>query len=171
MGEPGPTPAQMSEILNIAARVPDHGKLAPWRFILIEGDARARIGEGLAQIWAKNNSTHGAEMLAFVRGMLLRAPTILVVVSTAAVHGKIPVWEQQLSSGAVCYSAVLAAQALGFDAQWQSDWVAYDPAALALMGVNAHEKVAGLIYIGTSTVSLEDRPRPDVSQLLTRINA
>lgn len=171
MGAPGPNAEQMAEILNIAVRVPDHGKLAPWRFILIEGEARARLGEGLAAIWAKHNPSHGPEILAFVRGMLMRAPSVLVAVSTAAVHGKIPVWEQQLSSGAVCYNAVLAAQALGFNAQWQSDWLAYDDAALALMGVKPEEKVAGLIYIGTSTAPLEDRPRPDVATLLTRIDA
>lgn len=171
MKGPGPSKAQMDEILEIAVRVPDHGKLAPWRFILIEGEGRARMGQGFAEIWAKNNPSHGPESLDFQRGLFLRAPVILVVVSTAAVHGKIPVWEQQLSSAAVCYNAVLAATALGFDAQWQSDWVAYDENAKAVMGVAEHEKISGIIYIGTSSVALEDRPRPDVSTLLTRISS
>lgn len=171
MSGPGPSSAQMAEILEIAVRVPDHGKLLPWRFVLIEGEGRVRMGEGFAQVWAKNNPTHGAESLDFQRGLFLRAPTILIVVSTAANHGKIPVWEQQLSSAAVCYNAVLAATALGFDVQWQSDWVAYDEGAKAVMGVGLHEQVAGIIYIGTSTVLLEDRPRPDPSTLLTRISS
>ena len=171
MTGPGPSKAQMDEILEIAVRVPDHGKLAPWRFILIEGEGRARLGQGFADIWAKNNPTHGVESLDFQRGLFMRAPVILVVVSTSAVHGKIPVWEQQMSSAAVCYNAVLAATALGFDAQWQSDWVAYDEGAKAVMGVAPHEKVSGIIYIGTSTVPLEDRPRPDASNLLTRIDS
>ena len=171
MTGPGPSKAQMDEILEIAVRVPDHGKLAPWRFILIEGEGRATIGEGFAQVWAKNNPSHGAESLDFQRGLFMRAPVILVVVSTAAVHGKIPVLEQQMSSAAVCYNAVLAATALGFDAQWQSDWVAYDEAAKPVMAVGPHEKISGIIYIGTSSVPLEDRPRPDVSTLLTRINS
>ncbi len=171
MSGPGPSSAQMAEILEIAVRVPDHGKLLPWRFVLIEGEGRVRMGEGFAQVWAKNNPTHGAESLDFQRGLFLRAPTILIVVSTAANHGKIPVWEQQLSSAAVCYNAVLAATALGFDAQWQSDWVAYDEGAKAVMGVGLHEQVAGIIYIGKSTVLLEDRPRPDPSTLLTRISS
>ena len=171
MSGPGPSSDQMAEILEIAVRVPDHGKLSPWRFVLIEGEGRARMGEGFAQVWAKNNPLHGAEILNFQRNQFLRAPTILIVVSTAADHGKIPVWEQQLSSAAVCYSAVLAATALGFDAQWQSDWVAYDEGAKALMGVGPHEQVAGIIYIGTSTIALEDRPRPDPSTLLTRISS
>lgn len=171
MTGPGPSKSQIDDIIEIAVRVPDHGKLAPWRFILIEGEGRAKIGEGFASVWAKNNSSHGAENLDFQRNLFMRAPVILVVVSTAAVHGKIPVWEQQLSSAAVCYNAVLAATALGFDAQWQSDWVAYNDGAKAVMGVHAHEKISGIIYIGTSSVPLEDRPRPDVSTLLTRINS
>ena len=171
MSGPGPTQAQISEILDIAVRVPDHGKLAPWRFVLIEGAGRAQMGEGFAQVWAKNNPTHSAESLDFQRGLFLRAPVILVVVSTALAHGKIPLWEQQLSSAAVCYNAVLAATAMGFDAQWQSDWVAYDDGAKAVMRIAAHEKVAGIIYIGTSSVVLEDRPRPEVLPLLTRIDS
>ncbi len=171
MTGPGPSKAQMDEILEIAVRVPDHGKLAPWRFILIEGEGRARIGQGFADLWANSHPTHGAESLDFQRGLFMRAPVVLVVVSTAAVHGKIPVWEQQMSAAAVCYNAVLAAMALGFDAQWQSDWVAYDEGAKAVMGFASEEKVAGIIYIGTSSVVLEDRPRPDVSSLLTRIDS
>jgi nitroreductase len=171
MAGPGPAKAQMDEILEIAVRVPDHGKLAPWRFILIEGEGRARMGQGFAEVWANKNPTHGVESLDFQRNLFMRAPVILVVVSTAAVHGKIPVWEQQLSSAAVCYNAVLAATALGFDAQWQSDWVAYDEGAKAVMGVALNEKVAGVIYIGTSSVPLEDRPRPEVSTLLTRVDS
>ena len=171
MSAPGPSGAQLDEILEIAVRVPDHGKLAPWRFILIEGEGRARIGDGFADVWAKKNPSYSTENLDFQRGLFMRAPLILVIVSTAAVHGKIPVWEQQLSSAAVCYNAVLAATALGFDAQWQSDWVAYDDGAKAVMGVHAHETISGIIYMGTSNVALEDRPRPDVSTLLTRISS
>ena len=165
---PGPSAAQLSEILEIAVRVPDHGKLAPWRFIWFEGDARAKVGEGFAKIWAEQNPTHSPESLDFQRSLFLRAPLVLAVVSTAATHAKIPIWEQQLSSAAVCFNAVLAATALGFAAQWQTDWVAYNLAAKSLMGLNATENVAGLIYIGQSGVTLEDRPRPDFSKLLTR---
>ena len=115
------------------------------------------------------NPSHSAESLNFQRGLFKRAPVILVVVSTAAVHGKIPIWEQQMSAAAVCYNTVLAATALGFDAQWQSDWDAYDQEAKTVMGVRPNEQVAGIIYIGTTTVPLEDRPRPEAAQLLTRI--
>lgn len=98
----------------------------------------------------------------------MRAPVVLAVISTAAPHGKIPEWEQQMSAAAVCYNIVLATTALGFDAQWQSDWAAYDAEAKSAMGVFESEKVAGLIYMGHSTVPLEDRPRPDALALLTR---
>ena len=171
MSGPGPSEDQTIEILEVAVRVPDHGKLSPWRFVLIEGEGRARVGEGFAQVWAKNNPPHGLESLDFQRGLFMRAPVVLVIVSTAATHGKIPIWEQQMSAAAVCYNAVLAATALGFDVQWQSDWVAYDANAKAVMGVQQNEQVAGIIYIGTSTVPLEDRPRPDVASLLSRITS
>ena len=168
MTGPGPSADQLSEILEIAVRVPDHGKLSPWRFILFEGDARAKVGEGFAKIWAAQNPNHGQESLNFKRGLFMRAPVVLAVVSTAAPHGKIPVWEQQMSAAAVCYNVVMAATALGFAAQWQSDWVVYDKGAKSVMGVHEAEKIAGLIYIGQSSVPLEDRPRPDALALLTR---
>jgi nitroreductase len=171
MTGPGPTDAQLAEILEIAVRVPDHGKLTPWRFILFAGDARAKVGEGFAAVWAKLHPEHGPDSLVFQSGLFMRAPMVLAVVSTAASHSKIPLWEQQLSSAAVCYNIVLAATAMGFAAQWQTDWVAYDAAAKAAMGVLDAEQVAGLIYIGTSSVELEDRPRPDASALLTHWSA
>ena len=168
LGSPGPSQAQLSEILEIAVRVPDHGKLTPWRFVLFEGAARADIGKAFAARWKTLHPEHGEEMLAFQRGLFLRAPTVIAVVSTAASHSKIPEWEQQLSSAAVCYNIVLAATAMGFDAQWQTDWVAYDAEAVAAMGLKGSERISGFTYIGTTTAPLEDRPRPDAQALLTR---
>jgi len=168
MGEPGPSAEQLSEILACAVRVPDHGKLAPWRFILWEGEARAAFGEVMKARWQKLHPDHGEASLAFVRGLFLRAPAVLAVISTASEHPKIPVWEQQLSAGAVCMNILNAATALGVGCQWNTDWVAYDAEIAAAMGLAPHEKVAGLIYLGTSTVPLEDRPRPDAQALLTR---
>jgi nitroreductase len=168
MGGPGPSPSQISEILHIAVRVPDHGKLNPWRFVLFEGAARAGIGDAFAARWKVLHPDHGEDSLDFQRGLFMRAPVVIAVVSTAAPHGKIPEWEQLLSSAAVCYNAVLAATALGFDAQWQTDWVAYDAEANAAMGLTGSERIAGFVYIGTTTLPLEDRPRPDPQALLTR---
>jgi nitroreductase len=168
LGQPGPTAEQISEILQIAVRVPDHGKLTPWRFVLFEGAAREAIGQAFAAQWKVLHPEHGEEMLAFHRGLFLRAPVVIAVVSTAAPHSKIPEWEQLLSSAAVCYNLVLAATALGFEAQWQTDWVAYDDEAKAAMGLKASERVSGIVYIGTTTAPLEERPRPDPQVHLTR---
>jgi nitroreductase len=168
MTAPGPTPAQVSEILDIAVRVPDHGKLAPWRFILWEGDARNDFGEVMKARWRELHPEHGADSLDFVKGLFLRAPAVLAVVSSAAVHPKIPVWEQQLSAGAVCMNILMAATAMGIGCQWNTDWIAYDAEIARAMGLKPHEKVAGLIYLGTPAAPLEDRPRPDAVALLTR---
>jgi nitroreductase len=171
MGAPGPDAATLQDILSITVRVPDHGKLNPWRFIVFEGKAREGVGETFASRFAELHPDYPAESIAFQKGLFTRAPVVVAVVSTAAEHTKIPVWEQLMSSAAVCFNLVLAAQAHGFDAQWQSDWVAYDAGAKAAMGLVAHEQVAGVIYIGTSTVALEDRPRPSLHALVTRWGA
>ena len=118
--------------------------------------------------WQALHPDHGAESLDLVRGLFLRAPVVLGVISTAAEHPKIPVWEQQLSAGAVCMNILIAATALGFGCQWNTDWVAYDREIAAAMGLAPHERVAGLIYLGQALLPLEDRPRPDAAALLTR---
>lgn len=171
MGEPGPTPEQLSEILALAVRVPDHGKLAPWRFILWEGDARAGFGDVMKARWQALHPEHGEESLAFVRGLFLRAPTVLGVVSAPKESPKIPLWEQQLSAAAVCMNILYASTAMGIGCQWNSDWVVYDGEIAAAMGLKPEEKLAGLIYFGTPTGPLEDRPRPDPAALLTRWQA
>ena len=171
MAEPGPTAEQLSEILACAVRVPDHGKLAPWRFILWEGEARAQFGDVMKARWQQLHSDHGEQTLGFVRGLFLRAPTVLGVVSAAQEHPKIPVWEQQLSAAAVCMNILYAATAMGIGCQWNTDWVVYDAEIAAAMGLKPHEKLAGLMYFGTPTGPLEERPRPDPSALLTRWSA
>jgi nitroreductase len=171
MTEPGPSTAQLAEILSLATRVPDHGKLAPWRFILWEGEARAAFGEVMKARWQSLHPDHGAETLEFVRLLFLRAPTVLAVVSSPVESPKIPVWEQQLSAGAVCMNVLTAATALGLGCQWNTDWVAYDPEIARAMGLAPHERIAGLIYLGTPAAPLEDRPRPAADALLTRWSA
>lgn len=171
MGEPGPTAEQLGDILAAAVRVPDHGKLTPWRFVLFEGEARAGIGERIAARWRSLHPDHGEDSVAFAKAMLLRAPAVLAVISTAAPHVKIPVWEQTLSAAAVCQNILIAATAHGLGCAWNTDWIAYDPEITKAMGLAAHEKVAGFIYLGTPTLPLEDRPRPDAMALLTRWTA
>ncbi|MGE0240771.1 MAG: nitroreductase, partial [Parvibaculaceae bacterium] len=127
MGEPGPTPEQLKTILEIAVRVPDHGKLTPWRLVLFEGEARRTFGEIIKARWQALHPDHGADSLAFQAGLFVRAPTVLVIVSKAGPHVKIPEWEQLLSAGALSQNLLLAAAALGVGAQWNTDWIAYDP--------------------------------------------
>jgi nitroreductase len=170
MSGPGPTPADIEQILAIAVRVPDHGKLTPWRFILFEGDDRARIGARFRTRWHELHPDHGEDALKFHEGLFLRAPAVIAVVSCAAPHPKIPEWEQRLSAGAVCMNMLMAAGAIGIGAQWQTDWPAYDSEIASIMGLAPHERIAGFVYLGTSTVPLEDRPRPDPLRLLTRWN-
>ncbi len=168
MGEPGPTPEQLSEILKAAVRVPDHGKLTPWRFILFEGTARAKFGDAMAARWRELHPEHGDESLNFQREMFLRAPVVIAVISKAAPHPKIPEWEQLLSAAAVCQNMLIAATALGFACAWNTDWIAYDAGMAKVMGLSLQERVAGFVYLGAATAPLEDRPRPDPFLLLTR---
>jgi nitroreductase len=168
MAGPGPSAEQLAEMLRIAVRVPDHGKLTPWRFMLFEGEARAQIGNVFAARWTLLNPGHGEEMIAAQRGLFLRAPTVLAVVSRAAPHPKIPEWEQQQSAAAVCANILMAASAMGFAAQWRTDWIAYDEEIMRAMGLAAPERITGFIYLGTATEALEERPRPDPMTLLTR---
>ncbi len=168
MGDPGPNEQELQRILTIAVRVPDHGKLAPWRFILIAGEAREEFGALLARRWQTLHPGHGEEALAFQRGLPLRAPVMLALVSRAAPHPKIPEWEQQLSAGAVGQNILLAAAALGIGCQWNTDWFAYDSHIAGELGLDANERIAGFFYLGRPREPLEDRPRPDFARLLTR---
>ena len=168
MGEPGPTESQLLQILQIAVRVPDHGKLTPWRFLLFEGECRRAFGNRLAERWRELHLDPSNETLNFWRGFFLRAPVVLALISRAAQHPKIPEWEQILSAGAVGENILLGAAALGVGCQWNTDWPVYDEAIHRLLGLESYERIAGFFYFGTSTQPLEDRPRPDVRTLLKR---
>jgi len=168
MGGPGPTPEQLKTILEIAVRVPDHGKLTPWRLVLFEGEARRKFGELIKARWHALHPDHGEDSLAFQAGLFLRAPTVVVIVSKAGPHVKIPEWEQLLSAGAVTQNMLLAAAALGVGAQWNTDWIAYDAEIMKAMGLSETEKIVGVVYFGTPSAALEDRPRPDPESLITR---
>ncbi|SIQ76307.1 Nitroreductase [Rhizobium sp. RU35A] len=167
MTEPGPDRTTIESILTLASRVPDHGKLAPWRFIVYRGGERARLGAALCDLAVAKNPALSPEMQAVERSRLTRAPVVIAVVSTAAPHVKIPVWEQELSAGAVCLNLFMAANAHGFAANWLSEWVAYDDDAKAILGIGQGEKVAGFLYIGSTTFPQTDRPRPNLSDIVT----
>jgi len=165
---PGPTAAEIDALLTIASRVPDHGKLAPWRFIVFEGEARFVAGETIAAVFQAEHPEAKSEHVAFERQRLARAPLVIAVVSRAAPHVKIPEWEQVLSAGAAAMSLVLAAHALGFAATWITEWYAYDRRVLSALGLTPHEKIAGFVHIGRPARPPEDRPRPPLEQIVTR---
>ena len=164
---PGPSAADLETLLTIAARVPDHGKLVPWRFVVFQGDARLKAGEAIAAAFKTDHPEATADQIEFERRRLARAPLVIAVVSRAAPHVKIPEWEQVLSSGATAMSLLIAAHALGFGATWITEWYAYDRAVLDALGLAPHEKIAGFIHIGRAGPA-EDRPRPPLADIVTR---
>ena len=167
LAAPGPDAGQLDELLTIAARVPDHGKLAPWRFIVFSGEGRTKAAEVVAQAFARRNPDARPEQVEFERNRLLQAPVIIGVVSRAAPHVKIPEWEQELSAGAVCMNLEHAANALGYSASWITDWYSYDPQAQDVLDVAGGEQVAGFIHIGTLAEPPLERPRPDLADKVT----
>ena len=168
MTGPGPSPAELETILTIGARVPDHGKLAPWRFIVFEGDARERAGEVIAKVFATKNPQATAADIEIEKKRLTDAPLVIAVVSFTKPHPKVPPWEQELSAGASAMNIVTAATALGYGACWLTGWFTFDRDVLTGLGVKADEKVAGFIHIGKPTKPNEDRPRPALSDIVTR---
>jgi nitroreductase len=168
LASPGPNAEELDLLLTIASRVPDHGKLVPWRFIVFEGAGRERAGEIIADVYAKANPQADAARLDTERKRLALAPLVVAVVSRAGEHQKIPEWEQILTAGAVCMNLTLAATALGFGSVWLSEWYAYDRAVLDRLGLASHERLAGFIHIGRSPGPREDRPRPALSDIVTR---
>ena len=165
LAEPGPDRATLLRMLTIAARVPDHKKLAPWRFIVIEGEARARFGETLASICAANEPEASEVRRQIERERFLRAPVVVVVVSSPVSHPAVPEWEQVLSAGAVCLNLLHAASAQGFGAQWITEWYAYDEAMRRALGLKSAERIAGFVYIGTPREKPTERERPDLSAI------
>ena len=165
---PGPSPADLDTLLTIASRVPDHGKLTPWRFIVFEGESRLKAGEAIVAAFVARYPDSKPEQIEFERKRLARAPVVIAVVSRAAPHVKIPEWEQVLSSGAAAMSLVIAAHALGFGATWITEWYAYDRSVLDALGLAPHEKIAGFVHIGRPTQTPEDRPRPALADIVTR---
>ena len=149
--------------------MPDHGRLVPWRFIVIEGEARRRIGEAIAAAFRADQPEADAEKVALERGRLARAPLVVAVVSRARPHVKIPDWEQVLSAGAVCMNLLNAATAMGFGASWITEWYAFDRRVLDALGLEPDERIAGFVHIGTPLEKPVERPRPDLADIVTRL--
>jgi nitroreductase len=167
LGPPAPSDAELGEIFAIAARVPDHGKLTPWRFIVFKDDARVAAGAALADLFKKQHPDATEKQIGDERKRLAQAPLVVAVVSKAAPHPKIPEWEQVLSAGNAAMNLVLAVHAMGYAAHWTTGWIAYDPEAGQLLGLKPGERFVAIIHIGTSTVPVVDRPRPLVSDIVS----
>ncbi len=165
--DPGPSPQELEEILTIATRVPDHGKLAPWRLVVFEGAARQQAGEKLAEIAKRNNPALDEASLDIERRQFLPAPLTVGVIFSHRPLAKAPELEQLLSAGNVCFNLVHAAYALGYAASWVTRWFAFDTAAQQALGAKGGERFVGFIHIGTPTTVIEDRDRPDLSRLVT----
>lgn len=167
LNAPGPSAEELQTLLTIASRVPDHGKITPWRFITFEGDARTRAGAVIAEVYAAQNADAQEKRLAVERARF-SAPVVVGVVSRAGPHIKVPEWEQVLSAGAVCMNLTVAANALGFATAWLTEWYAYDRHVLERFGLGPDEKMAGFIHIGSAPAPREDRPRPALADVVTR---
>ena len=166
--DPGPTPAELEEILTIGTRVPDHGKVVPWRLIVIEGDARAAAGEKLAAIRRARQPDIDEASLEIERKQFLPAPVTIGVLLSPKPNPKAPEMEQLLSAGNVCFNLSHAAFALGFAASWTNKWYGFDTEAQSMLGARGGERFVGFIHIGTPTTVMEDRDRPDLSKVVTR---
>lgn len=175
LGAPGPDNQQCTDILTLASRAPDHGKLVPWRFVKIEGVARQTLGEicverqkTLAQNEQRTLTEAEIEKTATT---FTKAPLIVVLVSTAATHPKIPLWEQELAAGAVGMNLLHASNAVGFSAQWLSAWMAYDADICTALGLTENERIVGFFHIGTPQEKPVERARPDVADITTTWSA
>jgi nitroreductase len=165
MAEPGPSEDELQTLLTIAARVPDHRKLAPWRFLVFKDEARANFGKHIASAFMRDNPEAPLDRSVFEGQRFLRAPVVVGVISSPVDCPRgTPRWEQELSAGAVCFNLCLAAQAHGFGAQWLTEWYAYDARVNTALGLSESEKLAGYIYIGTPEMPSSKRARPKIDE-------
>lgn len=168
MSGPGPSAEEIDTILTIGARVPDHGKITPWRFIVFEGDGRLRAGDVIAGVYASKNPSAPQEEIEIEKRQLMEAPLVIGVVSCIKQHPSVPSWEQVLSAGASAMNIVTTVTALGYGANWLTGWFAYDRDVLDGLGLKSDERFAGFVHIGTPTKPSKDRPRPALSDIVTR---
>lgn len=167
LGEPGPDEGTLQRILQLASRVPDHGKLVPFRFIRIAGDHRHALGEKLVARSRELDPAAPEPALEKDRARFSHAPLVIAVVARPTPHAKVPELEQLLTAGCVCFGMLQAAQALGFGAQWLTGWAAFDKTIARTLGVQEGEQVVGFVHIGTPKLSVPERERPDAATLLS----
>jgi nitroreductase len=166
LAAPGPDDAQLQQILEIAARTPDHGKLAPWRFVIVPIDKRARLAEVITNAYRAERPQASRLEIEALEQFATQAPALVVLLSSPKVESHIPLWEQQLSAGAAGMNLLHAAHALGFAGGWLTGWSAYSDAVRDAFGAEP-ERVAGFIFLGTPEKQLEERPRPDPQKIIS----
>lgn len=167
LGAPGPDAQQLSKILTAAARVPDHKKLEPWRFILFEGEARSNFGRVLADACKSNEPDASQARLEMEAARFMRTPVVVAVISSPVDNAAVPEWEQILSAGAACQNLLIATNAAGFSGQWITEWYAFDQKVCSALGLEEGERVAGFIYIGTAQEQPQERDRPNLEEIVT----
>jgi len=169
LGEPGPNAEQLRLMLTAAARVPDHKKLAPWRFILFDGEARAKFGALLADVVQREDKMPPSPArLEAEAARFTRVPLVVAVISRVTPNPAAPEWEQILSAGAVCMNLCHAAAASGFGYQWVTEWYGYSAGVRAGLGMAENERIAGFVYIGTAKGKQPDRDRPSLDAITSR---
>jgi nitroreductase len=167
LGEPGPNEEQVRQILTAASRVPDHKKLVPWRFVLFQGEARKAFGTVLAEACRIEEKDPSAFRLETEAARFLRAPIVVAVISRVVPNPAAPEWEQILSAGAACENMILAATALGFGAQWITEWYGYSKTVREALKLAPNERVAGFVYIGTAKEIPDERERPALADIVS----
>jgi len=168
LNEPAPSESEIETMLTIAARVPDHGRLVPWRFIVIDRDGAVRLGDVIAQTYAADHPDADAERLTVERTRLTQAPLVIAVVSRAAPHEKIPEWEQILSAGMATMNLITAANALGYATNLYTQWYSYDRRVMDALGLAPHERLVGFVHVGTPEERPADRARPALGEIVSR---
>jgi nitroreductase len=164
---PGPSESELATILQAAQRVPDHGKLAPWRFVVVDNAARQKLADVIETAFRAEKPAAPQTDIDSVRAYALQGERLVVILSTPKTGIKIPLWEQELSAGAVCQNFLLATHDCGFLGSWLTGWPAYSPAVLAALGGSETNKIAGFMYIGSAARPLEERPRPNYDDVVS----
>ncbi len=168
MDAPGPNEVELDQILKAGMRVPDHGKLAPWRFIIVEGVAQKSLGQEFAQAFSIEKEEEAEAKLQNIESFTSQAPILIIVISKF-IEGKkiIPEVEQILSTGAACQNMLIAATSLGYLGQWLTGWAAYSPMVRKALKLEESDKIAGFLFFGSSNCALKERPRPDFDEIVS----
>jgi nitroreductase len=166
---PGPDAAELETILTIAARTPDHGKLAPWRFVVVAPEQRAALADVITTAYRAERPQAGTSEIASLVQFAEQAPTLVVVLSAPRTESHIPLWEQEMSAGAACMNLLHAAHALGYAGGWLTGWPSYSSAVRDAFGADP-ERIAGFMFLGTPSRQLDERPRPILENIVTKWN-